>query len=103
MYRLSNSSQLNKKMSATFVYAGQTRVVHFGHSDYEDYTQHRDKKRRKNYLARSAGIRNGQGRLTKDDPLSPNYWSRRILWDSREPFYGLQRNIIIRNTRNGQS
>jgi hypothetical protein len=89
MYRLSVSPQKNKKMAATFVYKDQTHVVHFGHPDYEDYTQHRDAKRRRNYLTRSAGIRNGQGRLTKDDPLSANYWSRRVLWDSQEPFYGL--------------
>lgn len=93
MYRLKKSSQRNKKMMATFWHKGQVHEVHFGHTDYEDYTQHRDKKRRQNYLTRSAGIRNGQGRLTKDNPLSPNYWSRRILWDSQEPWYGLEKSL----------
>jgi hypothetical protein len=41
---------------------------------------HGDKKRRKNYLTRSAGIRGKDGKLTKDDPLSPNYHARRVLW-----------------------
>ncbi len=50
----------------------------------EDYTQHYDLKRRDNYLLRSAGIKDKGGRRTKDDPLSANYWSRRILWDSKE-------------------
>ena len=42
------------------------RVIHFGHSLYEDFTQHKDQKRRENYCKRSAGIRDKQGRLTKD-------------------------------------
>ena len=41
---------------------------------------HGDKKRQKNYLTRSAGIKNKEGKLTKDIPSSPNYHSRRILW-----------------------
>ena len=61
-------------------------VVHFGHRDYEDFTQHKDPDRRENYLSRSAGIRDGKGRLTKDNPASANYWSRRYLWDSKEKY-----------------
>ncbi|MEC8306797.1 MAG: hypothetical protein VXZ72_02945, partial [Chlamydiota bacterium] len=56
------------------------KLVHFGQKGYEDFTQHKDKKRQKNYLTRSAGIRNKSGKLTKDDPFSPNYWARRKLW-----------------------
>jgi len=41
---------------------------------------HGDDKRRKNYLSRSAGIKDKQGNLTKNDPMSPNYHSRRVLW-----------------------
>lgn len=62
-------------------------IVSFGAPAYQDYTQHSDNKRRENYLRRSAGIRNGAGDLTKDDPLSANYWSRRFLWASGEPWY----------------
>lgn len=64
--------------------AEKAKIVKFGDVRYEDYTQHRDPARRENYLRRSAGIRNARG-LTKDDPLSANYWSRRYLWASREP------------------
>lgn len=62
-------------------------VIHFGASAYQDYTQHHDAKRKDNYLRRSAGITKGDGTLTKDDPLSANYWSRRYLWLSCEPWY----------------
>ena len=41
----------------------------------------KDKKRQKSYCSRSAGIRDKQGKLTKNNIDSPNYWSRKILWD----------------------
>jgi len=34
----------------------------------------------KSYLARSGGIRNKEGKLTKNDKNSANYWSRKINW-----------------------
>ena len=67
------------------------KTIHFGDASAEHFKDrtgiwsqldHRDKKRRSSYLARSAGIRDGQNRLTKDNPLSPNYHSRRVLWAS---------------------
>jgi len=47
--------------------------VHFGAMGYEDYTKHRNKTRRKNYLTRSAGIHG-------DTKYSANQLSRNILW-----------------------
>jgi hypothetical protein len=58
----------------------EVKIVRFGLRGMQDYTQHRDPERRKNYLARSAGIRNKSGGLTKDDPFSANYWARKVLW-----------------------
>jgi hypothetical protein len=46
----------------------------------EDFTQHKDPERRKNYLARSAGIKNKSGQPTKDDVFSANHWARKVLW-----------------------
>jgi hypothetical protein len=74
---------------------GRLIPVHFGQKGYEHYKDttglglynsldHLDKERRKRYLERSAGIRDKKGRLTKDDPLSPNYYARRYLWDSKD-------------------
>ncbi|MEY5145609.1 MAG: Aeromonas phage 4 [Actinomycetota bacterium] len=56
------------------------KLVKFGLRGMEDFTQHKDPKRRENYLARSGGIRNKQGQLTKDDPFSANHWARKVLW-----------------------
>ena len=50
--------------------------VSFGQMGYEDYTKHKDKSRRKNYLARSTKM-NGHW---KNNPYSPNNLSIHILW-----------------------
>lgn len=50
--------------------------VHFGQLGYEDYTKHKNKKRRKNYLTRSKNIK-GEW---KNNKYSPNNLSIHILW-----------------------
>ena len=56
---------------------GKIRKINFGDTRYRhNYSPIA----RRNYLRRSAGIRDGSGRLTKDNKLSANYWSRRYLW-----------------------
>jgi len=70
----------NKKMVVLAKKGNKSKVIHFGHPEYEDYTMHGDPVRRKNYLTRSAGIRNKKNKLTKNDIFSPNYWAIKILW-----------------------
>ena len=50
--------------------------IHFGQIGYEDYTKHKNKTRRKNYLTRSGKIRGDWRR----NPYSANNLSRKILW-----------------------
>ena len=50
--------------------------VNFGQLGYEDYTKHKDKTRRKNYLTRSRAIKGDW----KRNPYSPNNLSIHILW-----------------------
>ena len=71
------SNRKNKKFK---VLTPNGKIIHFGDSRYEDFTQHKDKKRQKSYLARSGGIKNKQGKLTKNDKNSANYWSRKVNW-----------------------
>ena len=40
---------------------GKPKLIGFGLRGMQDYTQHKDEKRRKSYLARAKGIRNGIG------------------------------------------
>ena len=64
--------------------------IHFGSRDYEHFhdrtgllpkdLNHHDKSRREFYLKRSRGIRDGEGKLTAEDPKSSNYHAIRILW-----------------------
>lgn len=58
----------------------EVKLVKFGLRGMEDFTQHKDPQRRENYLARSGGIRNKSGQLTKDDVFSANHWARKVLW-----------------------
>ena len=50
--------------------------INFGQMGYEDYTKHRDKNRRKNYLTRTKFMRGDW----KNNKYSANNLSRNILW-----------------------
>ena len=83
------STAKGKKMMvlATKIINGEKRVkiVHFGALGYgHNYSI----EAKKNYLARSAGIRNKEGKLTKNDTWSANYWARKILWPKNKPATG---------------
>jgi hypothetical protein len=83
---------LNKPMRSTrpdkkmMVYVkdpetGKIKLIHFGAKGYQhNYSE----KAWRSYMARSAGIRDKSGELTKNDRLSANYWSRKILWPGRK-------------------
>ena len=59
---------------------GKPKLIHYGHKDYQDFTQHKDKKRRESYLKRARGIRDKQGNLTHKDKNTKNYWAIKDLW-----------------------
>ena len=82
LYKPFKSKLKSKKMSVYVMKDNKKKLIHFGDANMKDFTQHKDEKRRKSYLARSAGIRNKQGKLTKDDKNSANYYSRRYLWNA---------------------
>ena len=72
--KIYRSTRKNKKYMIQV--PNTNRWVHFGEMGYEDYTKHKDKERRRNYLIRSGKI-NGNW---KSDKYSPNNLSRNILW-----------------------
>ena len=72
-----SSDKKDKKMMVLAKKGDQVKLVHFGQKGYQhNYSP----EAKQNYLTRSAGIRNKSGELTKDDPFSPNYWARKVLW-----------------------
>jgi len=84
-YTYKKSNVAGKKLAVVV----NNKTINFGDSSMEHYKDktgiwkskdHLDNKRRKSYLARSGGIKNKEGKLTKNDPNSPNYHSRKILW-----------------------
>ena len=76
-YLLTNSTRKDKKYMVYKVDNQNKKidnVVHFGAVGYEDYTIHKDDKRRDNY------IRRHQEREDWTDLNSAGTWSRFILW-----------------------
>ena len=82
LYMPFTSKAKGKKMSVYVMDKGKKKLINFGDSSMEDYRQHKDKDRREAYLKRSAGIRDKDGKLTKDNKNKANYWSRRVLWNA---------------------
>lgn len=68
------STRTNKKYMVMDPTTGG--YIHFGDKRYEDFTQHHNLVRQRNYLARSYGIRGDW----KKDKYSANNLSREILW-----------------------
>ena len=53
LIKVEPSNSKNKKFVATFsIGDDKTKRVHFGHSDYEDFTIHKDETRRDSYRKR---------------------------------------------------
>tara|TARA_R110002153_G_scaffold149145_1_gene300567 strand:+ start:545 stop:808 length:264 start_codon:yes stop_codon:yes gene_type:complete len=81
LYKPFKSSAKNKKFSVYVMKDGKKKLIHFGDTRYQDYTQHKDEIRRKSYLARAKGIKNKKGEFTWKDKNSANYYSVRYLWN----------------------
>jgi len=88
-FNYEKSTRPDKKLMVVVEKDGKKKTVHFGARKMEHFKDktgiwasknHGDKDRRKNFLTRSAGIKNKSGGLTKDDPFSSNFHARKILW-----------------------
>ena len=72
MITISKSTRPNKKYMAT----DGSKTVHFGDSNYSDFTKHRDEERKKRYIQRHS-----QEDHTISNALSPAFLARNILWN----------------------
>lgn len=52
---------------------GNIKTIHYGDSNFEDYTQHKDKKRRTSFRARHKCD-------SAEDKLTKRYWACEDLW-----------------------
>ena len=66
----------NRKNMKYMILDDNNKFVHFGRIGYEDYTKHKDEKRRINYLKRATNIKGNW----KNNKYSPNNLSQKILW-----------------------
>lgn len=55
---------------------GKMKTIRFGRQGYEDYTIHKDEKRRQNYLKRHRPREN----WSFSGVSTPGFWSRWVLW-----------------------
>ena len=81
LYQPFPSKAKNKKFSV-FVKSdsGKKKIIHFGDKRYQDFTQHRDKKRRESYRRRARGIKNKKGERVYLNKNTASYWSYNFLW-----------------------
>lgn len=71
--KISLSTKKDKKYMIT---TPDNKIVHFGQMGYEDFTKHKNKTRRKNYLTRARGIKGNW----KQDKYSANNLAIHLLW-----------------------
>jgi len=74
--KIEKSTAKNKKWTATFYNdeGKKVKTSQFGDSRYQDYTQHKDKKRRDKYRERH------KKDLASGDYMKPGFLSFYILW-----------------------
>ena len=68
------SHKLNKKYMAIFMIDDNLKITHFGDDRYEDFTMHRDTKRKQRYI-------NRHQHENWDNPTSAGTLSRFLLWN----------------------
>jgi len=71
--KISLSTKKDKKYMVT---TPDGKIVHFGQMNYEDFTRHKNKIRRKNYLSRSRKIKGDW----KTNKYSANNLAIHLLW-----------------------
>ena len=80
LYKPVHSTNPKKKGMVYVKKDGAKRLIHFGDASMTDKKKGASAAQVKSYRARSGGIRDKEGKLTKNDKNSANYWSRRINW-----------------------
>lgn len=86
-YKIYVSDKPKKKYFA--IKDGTNKRIYFGDSSMQQYydkfgkysfLNHNDENRLKRYKSRAKAIKDKYGRLTYNNPDSPNFWSYHFLW-----------------------
>jgi len=70
-----HSTAKGKKFVVVLQEGGTKHTIQFGAKGYQDFTQHHDEARKKQYLSRH------KKREDWTDPLTAGFWSRWVLWN----------------------
>lgn len=77
MITLQKSNRKDKKWMVVIPSNHKQKTIHFGAIGYEDYTMHKDKNRKKQYIQRHQTNED----WTKQGIWTPGFWSRWLLWN----------------------
>jgi hypothetical protein len=81
------STRPGKKWMVLAKKGDQYKIVHGGYKGMQDYTQHRNRKRQKNFWNRMGGRNSGKA----TDPFSPLYWHKRFgTWQDGGELFNTQ-------------
>lgn len=68
-----------KKSDNDQVNITKTRTVHFGDNRYQDFTQHKDKKRKQNYINRHK--MREKWTMADNGIFTAGFWAKNLLWN----------------------
>ena len=77
IYCLEKSSRKDKKLMIRKQYPGDGKRIHFGGRGYQDYPEHKDEKRKNNYIRRHEKNENW------NDLTTAGAWSKCLLWNQK--------------------
>jgi hypothetical protein len=75
LVKFEKSTRDGKKYMVVTQDGDKKKTIHFGAEGYEDFTEHKDEKRKELYLKRH------EAREDWTDPMTAGFWSRWILWN----------------------
>ena len=76
MRRANQQVKQSNKRADAMITTPDGKIVHFGQMGYEDFTKHKNKTRRKNYLTRARRIKGNW----KKNRYSANNLAMHLLW-----------------------
>ena len=74
-----SSLDYSQRKNNKYMVEYNSKKIHFGSANTEDFITHKDPDRRDKYLTKAKKISNKDGQLTHLLPSYPNYWSIKLL------------------------
>ena len=72
---------ISERKTKRYYVVYQDKQIHFGSKTGQTFIDHGDKTIRANWIARHSKIKDKYGNYVINNPHSPSYYSRHILWN----------------------